>query len=74
MIRFNKYPYQILGLTPDSTKKEIRKAYRNLAMQHHPDRNQGDPEAAEKFKQVHLAYETLSRVRPLSNAEPSFFW
>lgn len=60
MIRFYGDPHRILGLTPNATEKEIRKAYRRLAMKYHPDRNAGDPEAAEKFKQVQWAYETLT--------------
>jgi len=51
---------QILKIPFGATKKEIRKAYRRLAMKYHPDRNPGDPEAAGKFKKVQKAYETLS--------------
>ncbi len=51
--------YQILGVARTATETEIQKAYRKLAMQYHPDRNPGDKEAEEKFKQVQEAYETL---------------
>jgi len=51
--------YQILGVARTATEIEIQKAYRKLSMQHHPDRNPGDKEAEEKFKQVQEAYETL---------------
>jgi molecular chaperone DnaJ len=52
--------YDILGVTPQATEDEIKKSYRRLAMQFHPDRNPGDKEAEEKFKKVQEAYETLT--------------
>lgn len=52
--------YAILGVSPVSTKDEIRKAYRQLAMKYHPDRNQGDVSAAERFKEIAEAYSVLS--------------
>ncbi|XP_071941415.1 dnaJ homolog subfamily B member 11-like [Antedon mediterranea] len=52
--------YKILGVTKKATKNEIKKAYRKLAIQYHPDKNQGDPEAEEKFKDLGAAYEVLS--------------
>jgi curved DNA-binding protein CbpA len=52
-------PYQILELKPDADQKEIRKAYRTLAMKYHPDLNPDDPGAEERFKQVQCAYEAL---------------
>lgn len=52
--------YQVLGLERDATSEEIRKAYRKLAIKHHPDRNNGDEEATARFKQVNQAYEVLS--------------
>lgn len=52
--------YEILGVNKDSTESEIKKAYRKLAMKYHPDRNQGDKDAEEKFKEINLAYEVLS--------------
>jgi molecular chaperone DnaJ len=53
-------PYEILGVTKESSKGEIKKAYRDLAKKYHPDQNDGDPELEEKFKQVSQAYEILS--------------
>lgn len=52
--------YQILGVTKNSSPEEIKKAYRKLALQHHPDRNKGDKTSEEKFKEVTKAYEVLS--------------
>lgn len=51
--------YKILGVERNATEEEIKKAYRRLAMQYHPDRNPGDKEAALKFKQIQEAYDTL---------------
>ncbi len=52
--------YQILGVTKNADEKEIKKAYRKLARQHHPDVNPGDAQAEEKFKDINEAYEVLS--------------
>lgn len=53
-------PYQVLGVTPNSTAEEIRKSYRKLCLECHPDRNPDDPRAEERFKQVSVAYNILS--------------
>jgi len=52
--------YEILELRRDCSSSEIKKAYRKLALKYHPDRNQGDKEAEEKFKLVNEAYQVLS--------------
>jgi molecular chaperone DnaJ len=52
--------YEILGVTKGSPQEEIKKAYRKVAMQYHPDRNPGDKTAEEKFKEAAEAYEILS--------------
>ena len=52
--------YTTLETSRESTQDEIKKAYRKLAMKYHPDRNQGDKEAEEKFKEINAAYEVLS--------------
>ncbi|MFM2307095.1 MAG: molecular chaperone DnaJ [Bacteroidota bacterium] len=52
--------YEILGVTKTASAEEIKKAYRKVALQYHPDRNQGDKAAEEKFKEAAEAYEILS--------------
>ena len=51
--------YEILGVQRDASEDQVKKAYRKLAMQYHPDRNSGDSAAAEKFKEASEAYEVL---------------
>ena len=52
--------YKILGLDRSASADEVRKAYRKLAMQYHPDRNPGNKQAEEKFKEINEAYQVLS--------------
>ena len=52
--------YQILEVTPQASKSDIKKAFRRLSMKYHPDKNKGDEEAGEKFKKINRAYEVLS--------------
>ncbi len=51
--------YDVLGVQRNASQDEIKKAYRKLALQHHPDRNQGDDEAEAKFKEAAEAYDVL---------------
>jgi curved DNA-binding protein len=52
--------YKILGVAKDASTEEIKKAYRKLALKYHPDRNQGNKESEEKFKEANEAYAVLS--------------
>ncbi|MEZ2863156.1 molecular chaperone DnaJ [Proteus terrae] len=52
--------YEVLGLSKTADEKEIKRAYKRLAMKYHPDRNQGDKESESKFKEIKEAYEILS--------------
>ena len=52
--------YEVLGVSKDADEKEIKKAYRRVAMKHHPDRNPDDKSAEDKFKEASEAYEVLS--------------
>lgn len=54
--------YEILGVGKSASADEIKKAYRKVAMQYHPDRNPGDKEAEEKFKEAAEAYDVLSNA------------
>ncbi len=58
--RTTKNLYEVLGLEKGASQDEIKKAYRKLARQYHPDKNPGDKEAEEQFKEVQAAYDVLS--------------
>jgi molecular chaperone DnaJ len=59
--------YQLLGVSRTATPEEIKKAYRKLAMQYHPDKNPGNKKAEEKFKEISEAYEVLSDEQKRQN-------
>ncbi len=52
--------YEVLGIGKNATEEEIKKSYRKLAVKYHPDKNSGNKEAEEKFKEINEAYEVLS--------------
>ena len=55
-----KDPYWLLGVSRGASEDEIRKSYRRLVREHHPDANPEDPSAEERFKEIQHAYEVLS--------------
>lgn len=59
--------YDILGVSRNATEAEIKKAYRRLAKEHHPDRNPGDNSAGERLKKINEAYEVLSDSEKRAN-------
>ena len=59
--------YDVLGVAKSSSKDEIKKAYRKLALKHHPDKNKGDKASEEKFKEASEAYHILSDDKRKSN-------
>ena len=52
-------PYKVLGVSPDASDEDIKRAYRRLAKKYHPDLNPGDAEAARKMQEVNTAYEQI---------------
>ena len=52
-------PYKVLGVSPDASDEEIKRAYRNLAKKYHPDLNPGDQVAAQRMQEVNAAYEQI---------------
>ena len=68
-------PYKVLGVSPNASDEEIKKAYRKLAKQYHPDLNPGDPVAAKKMQQVNAAYEKIKnpeKARPNPGSQNSY--
>ena len=59
----NKDYYSILGVSRDASETDIKKAYRKLSKEYHPDLNPDNKEAEEKFKDISEAYDTLSDER-----------
>lgn len=67
--------YSVLGVARDASKNDIKKKFRELAVKYHPDHNQGDKQAEEKFKEINEAYSVLSdpeKRREYDNPVPHF--
>ncbi|MCR5663328.1 MAG: DnaJ domain-containing protein [Oscillospiraceae bacterium] len=52
-------PYKVLGVSPDASDEEVKKAYRDLAKKYHPDRNPGNEEAARRMNEINAAYDRI---------------
>ena len=52
-------PYKVLGVSPDASDEEVKKAYRELTKKYHPDRNPDNPAAAEKMNDINAAYDAI---------------
>ena len=61
-------PYQILGVSPDASDEEIKRAYRKLAKQYHPDANPGDEYAAKKMQEINDAYDRIKNPEKYRSA------
>ena len=59
-------PYQVLGVSPDASDEEIKRAYRRLAKKYHPDLNPGDEKAAKEMQRVNAAYEQIKNPEKAS--------
>ena len=64
-------PYKVLGVSPDASDDEIKRAYRKLAKKYHPDVNPGDAEAARKMQEVNAAYEQIKNPEKASRTGSS---
>ena len=68
-------PYKVLGVSRDASDDEIKRAYRQLAKQYHPDRNPGDAAAARKMQEINAAYEQIKnpeKAAPHSSSQGSY--
>ena len=71
---FNPDPYQVLGIARDATQRDVKGAYRRLAMKFHPDHNPENPAAEARFKQIQQAYQALTGRRRSDWASPAAYY
>ena len=64
-------PYKVLGLTPDASDEDVKRAYRRLAKKYHPDLNPGDQEAARRMQEVNAAYEQIKNPEKFRQQQQS---
>ncbi|MBQ7002300.1 MAG: J domain-containing protein [Oscillospiraceae bacterium] len=64
-------PYKVLGLSPDASDEDVKRAYRRLAKKYHPDLNPGDQEAARKMQEVNAAYEQIKNPEKFQQQQQS---
>ena len=60
----NQDPYKVLGISPDASDDEVKKAYRDLTKKYHPDLNPGDENAAKKMNEINAAYDQIKNGNP----------
>ena len=72
-------PYEVLGVSQNASPEEIKKAYRKLSLEHHPDRNNGSETSTQRFQEITAAYEDIStnknnkkQENPFSNSDNAF--
>ena len=65
-------PYKVLGVSPDASDEEIKRAYRRLAKKYHPDLNPGDAEAARKMQEVNAAYEQIKEPEKAAGSSSGY--
>ena len=64
-------PYKVLGVSPDASDEDVKRAYRRLAKKYHPDLNPGDKEAARKMQEVNAAYEQIKNPEKFQQQQQS---
>ncbi len=65
-------PYKVLGVSPNASDEEIKRAYRALAKKYHPDRNPGDREAAKRMQQINAAYEQIKNPEKAGRSQGGY--
>ncbi len=64
-------PYAVLGVSPEVSDRDLRRAYRALVQRHHPDHNGGSPESTRRFAQIQSAYAAVGELRRQSAGAPT---